>query len=80
VDRAKVFGGGLRGLLSAGSWAHLMRWCKQADNRHIEASLTYINEEASWRLALREGTNDIFRGEASSLESLTLQAVAALGK
>jgi len=81
VDRAKLFGGGLRVLLSGGSWAHLMQWCKQDEGRMIETSLTYKNSKADWSLALKEPDGSyLYTGSGGSLEDLTFKAVGAVGK
>lgn len=80
VDRAKLFGGGLRMLLSGGSWAHLMRWAKQSSNRVIETRLSYPEGKASWSLSLEEGSTVVFQATSDSLETVTFQAVAAIGK
>lgn len=80
MDRARLFGGGLRGLLSAGSMAHIMRWCKQSDGREIEVKLCYVSSAPKWSLRLAENGAYIYEGTAESLETLAFQAVAAIGK
>lgn len=80
MNRAEVFGGFLRGALSAGSWAHLTTWVKQTNMRRANLSLTYTNGEANWTLTLKENDQTTFEQSGPTLESVILQAVASVAR
>jgi hypothetical protein len=80
MNRAELFGGILRGALSAGSWAHLTTWVKQTGTRRANLSLSYINGEANWTLTLKENDSITFEQSGPTLESVVIQAVAAVAK
>jgi hypothetical protein len=80
MNRAELFGGILRGALSAGSWAHLTTGVKQTDTRRANLSLSYINGEANWTLTLKENDSITFEQSGPTLESVVIQAVAAVAK
>jgi len=80
MNRAEVFGGILRGALSAGSWAHLTSWVKQTNNRKANLNLSYTNGEPNWVLTLKENDVTTFEQSGPTLESVVLQAVAAVAK
>lgn len=80
MNRAELFGGILRGALSAGSWAHLTTWIKNSDARRGNLCLTYSEGEANWTLTLSEEGIRVFEQSGPTLESVVIQAVAAVAK
>lgn len=80
MDKREVVGGIFRGLLTGGSWMRLAMWARKSDSREINIHLKYIDTQATWELVLKDGSDETFRATGSSLEEVTIMAVAALGK
>lgn len=73
-------GGLFRGMVTGGSWIRLAMWTKGAPGRKLLVKLEYVAGQANWELRLEQGTETIFQGVSSTLEGVTVQAVASLGK
>jgi len=80
VDKREFIGGLFRGALTGGSWVRLVTWTKHQDTRSLNVFLCYPGGQAAWMLSLKDGSTTVFEGTNETLEAVTIQAVAALGK
>jgi hypothetical protein len=80
MNRAEVFSGGFRALLSAGNIAHLTNWVKGNSTRTASISINYATGEALWQLTLTDGETRVFYDTASTLETLAALAVVAISR
>lgn len=79
ASRAEIFSGGLRGLLSVGTWAHLMRWAK-GHKGSVRVVVDYSKGVAVWTVELRADGQAVYVGSADTLENAMAQAVTGLGR
>lgn len=79
ASRAEIFSGGLRGLLSVGTWAHLMRWAKGRGGS-VHVSVDYSKGHALWSVKLCADGHTVYTGHADTLEDAMAQAVTGLGR
>lgn len=81
VGKTEAIGGIFRGLVTGGSWIRLTMWAKSVSGRRVSVQLEYSDGLANWTLTLfAPDGSTVFTGSSSSLEGVTIQAVAALGK
>lgn len=81
LDKREVVGSIFRGLVTGGSWIRLAYWAKSVNGRRITPSLVYVDGMANWTLSLTgpDGAT-VFEGSGETLEAVTIEAVAKLGK
>jgi len=84
VDKASLFGGGLRALVSGGSAIRLVNWVAQRpDDRYVDLHLKYTDKgeglpKAHFSLVLGGNGGDEQTFEGETFESVVTQAVVAL--
>jgi len=75
-----ILSGAVRGLLSVGGWARLIDWARDRDGRALMLRLSYSGRAAAWHLVITdEGGARRFDGTGPTLETVCIEAVAALG-
>lgn len=76
----EVIGSVFKSLLTGGSWVRLAMWTKMGEGRKLALSLEYTEGSANFKLILTENGSPVFEGQGASWDTVTFEAVAALGK